>query len=63
MGEQAAVNADVKTKPHEDAVWSVLGDVMDPEIPVLSVVELGIVRYAHWTPRSEEHTSELQSRP
>ena len=25
-------------------VWSVLGDVPDPEIPVISVVELGIVR-------------------
>ena len=25
-------------------VWSVLGDVADPEIPVISVVELGIVR-------------------
>ena len=55
MGEQAAVNADFKTKPHEDAVWRVLGDVMDPEIPVLSVVELGIVRYAHWTPDGRLH--------
>lgn len=27
------------------AVWRVLEDVMDPEIPVLSIVELGIVRY------------------
>jgi ring-1,2-phenylacetyl-CoA epoxidase subunit PaaD len=32
----------------EHAVWRVLEGVMDPEIPVLSVVELGIVRYAHW---------------
>ncbi len=29
----------------EPAVWRVLEHVMDPEIPVLSVVELGIVRY------------------
>ena len=29
----------------EDAVWAVLRGVPDPEIPVLSVVELGIVRY------------------
>ena len=27
-----------------DAAWSVLGTVMDPEVPVISVVELGIVR-------------------
>jgi ring-1,2-phenylacetyl-CoA epoxidase subunit PaaD len=27
-----------------DAVWRYLEDVMDPEVPVLSVVELGIVR-------------------
>jgi ring-1,2-phenylacetyl-CoA epoxidase subunit PaaD len=26
------------------AVWRALGDVVDPEIPVVSVVELGIVR-------------------
>lgn len=29
----------------EEQVWSVLRSVMDPEIPVLSIVELGIVRY------------------
>jgi ring-1,2-phenylacetyl-CoA epoxidase subunit PaaD len=31
--------------PSEERVWRVLRSVMDPEIPVLSVVELGIVRY------------------
>jgi ring-1,2-phenylacetyl-CoA epoxidase subunit PaaD len=29
----------------ETPVWRVLRSVMDPEIPVLSVLELGIVRY------------------
>ena len=29
----------------EDRAWRALRSVMDPEIPVLSVVELGIVRY------------------
>ena len=29
----------------EDSVWAVLRGVPDPEIPVLNVVELGIVRY------------------
>jgi ring-1,2-phenylacetyl-CoA epoxidase subunit PaaD len=29
----------------EDSVWAVLRGVPDPEIPVLSVVDLGIVRY------------------
>jgi ring-1,2-phenylacetyl-CoA epoxidase subunit PaaD len=29
----------------EERVWRVLRAVMDPEIPVLSVVDLGIVRY------------------
>jgi ring-1,2-phenylacetyl-CoA epoxidase subunit PaaD len=28
----------------EDAVWAVLASVADPEIPVLSIVDLGIVR-------------------
>lgn len=49
------VNADAKIDSREDAVWSVLANVMDPEIPVLSVVELGIVRYAHWTPDQRLH--------
>ncbi len=30
------------------SVWSVLRDVADPEIPVLSVVDLGIVRFVRW---------------
>lgn len=28
--------------------WTVLGEVMDPEVPVVSVVELGIVRDLDW---------------
>jgi ring-1,2-phenylacetyl-CoA epoxidase subunit PaaD len=31
--------------PMEEQVWQVLRSVMDPEIPVVSVVDLGIVRY------------------
>lgn len=27
-----------------DEVWAILGEVLDPEVPVLSIVELGIVR-------------------
>jgi len=29
----------------EERVWQVLRSVMDPEIPVLNVIDLGIVRY------------------
>lgn len=36
-----------ETSTDEHAVWRLLETVMDPEIPVLSIVELGIVRYAH----------------
>jgi ring-1,2-phenylacetyl-CoA epoxidase subunit PaaD len=43
VNTQRDVNADDAGGP---AVWRVLEDVMDPEIPVLSIVELGIVRYA-----------------
>jgi ring-1,2-phenylacetyl-CoA epoxidase subunit PaaD len=32
----------------EHAVWSILETVLDPEIPVLSVVDLGIIRYVRW---------------
>ena len=31
-----------------DQVWQVLENVPDPEIPVLSVVDLGIVRHVKW---------------
>lgn len=41
--------------PRERAVWDLLENVMDPEIPVLSVVDLGIVRHAHWTPDERLH--------
>jgi len=34
----------------EARAWRVLGDVPDPEIPVLSVVDLGIVRSVHALP-------------
>ncbi len=30
--------------PTADTLWDVLGSVLDPEVPVLSVVDLGIVR-------------------
>jgi len=32
-------------EPEAERVWRLLGSVMDPEIPVLSVIDLGIVRY------------------
>jgi len=39
----------------DGTVWHVLEDVMDPEIPVLSIVDLGIVRYVHWSPEERLH--------
>jgi ring-1,2-phenylacetyl-CoA epoxidase subunit PaaD len=35
------------TSPVERDVWRLLTEVPDPEIPVLNVVELGIIRYVH----------------
>ena len=43
------------SRDRANVVWQVLETVMDPEIPVLSVVELGIVRYARWDPDSRLH--------
>jgi ring-1,2-phenylacetyl-CoA epoxidase subunit PaaD len=37
----------------EQQVWDVLEQVMDPEIPILSVVDLGVVRYVHCEARGE----------
>src|SRR5262249_25769241 len=37
------------TRPGADAaVWAVLASVPDPEIPVLSVCDLGIIRHVRW---------------
>lgn len=35
-------------RPDVAQIWAWLGDVPDPEIPVLSVVDLGIVRDVAW---------------
>ncbi|MFT5797258.1 MAG: ring-1,2-phenylacetyl-CoA epoxidase subunit PaaD [Candidatus Azotimanducaceae bacterium] len=35
-------------KPSVDQVWQWLGDVPDPEIPVISLVDLGIIRDVAW---------------
>ena len=34
----------VSVPPSRDEVWAVLHEVPDPEVPVLSVVDLGIIR-------------------
>jgi ring-1,2-phenylacetyl-CoA epoxidase subunit PaaD len=34
----------IAVKPLESAVWAALHDVYDPEIPTISVVDLGVVR-------------------
>ena len=34
--------------PSTEQVWDWLGEVPDPEIPVVSVTELGIVREVRW---------------
>ena len=36
------------TMPAIDVVWDALATVPDPEIPVISIVELGIVRDVAW---------------
>ena len=31
-----------------EQIWSALADVMDPEIPVISLIEMGIIRDVRW---------------
>lgn len=40
----AAPVAPAKAGAHAEQIWAWLGDVPDPEIPVISIVDLGIVR-------------------
>jgi ring-1,2-phenylacetyl-CoA epoxidase subunit PaaD len=39
--------------PDQQAVWNWLRDVRDPEVPVLSILDLGIVRNVEVTPSGE----------
>lgn len=45
MNQASASRPDRFVAPAEREVWRILADVPDPEIPVLSVVELGIIRH------------------
>ena len=46
----AAVPTPLKPRERESEAWRVLGEVQDPEIPVLSVVDLGVIRRVHVAP-------------
>lgn len=41
--------ASTSARPRVEEIWSWLRDVSDPEIPVVSVVDLGIVRDVTWS--------------
>lgn len=47
------------TRPLESAVWAALHDVHDPEIPTISVVDLGVVR----TVQTEEGSVRVELLP
>ena len=40
--------ADILTRPSDTEIWDWLGKVPDPEIPVISLVDLGIIRGFDW---------------
>jgi ring-1,2-phenylacetyl-CoA epoxidase subunit PaaD len=46
--EVKAVSALPRSRPSIDVVWAALATVPDPEVPVISIVELGIVRDVAW---------------
>ncbi len=35
-------------RPSDDEIWAALDDVKDPEVPVVSVVEMGIIQGFEW---------------
>jgi ring-1,2-phenylacetyl-CoA epoxidase subunit PaaD len=46
---------DMQTRlPSVEEIWAWLDAVSDPEIPVLSVIDLGIVRNVRWTEENEK---------
>jgi ring-1,2-phenylacetyl-CoA epoxidase subunit PaaD len=48
LADAAAAAARATPRPSLDAIWVALANVPDPEVPVLSVVDLGIVRSVAW---------------
>lgn len=48
LAATVAEAASAAQRPSWRLVWSVLGSVPDPEIPVVSVLDLGIVRAVQW---------------
>ena len=45
---------DVKTKSRVSEIWELLETVHDPEVPVLTVVDLGVVREVRETGKGIE---------
>ncbi|WP_298840618.1 1,2-phenylacetyl-CoA epoxidase subunit PaaD [uncultured Roseobacter sp.] len=39
----------VSDKPTTETVWGWLNQIPDPEIPVISLVDLGVIRDVHWS--------------
>jgi ring-1,2-phenylacetyl-CoA epoxidase subunit PaaD len=39
--------------PRDEAIWAALDEIADPEIPTISVVELGVIRGFAFEPRPE----------
>ena len=48
--------ADTEVRPSEAQIWAWLDEVPDPEIPVISLVDLGIIRDVSWTQDALEVT-------
>lgn len=46
--EAAIPTADAGSRPSIAAIWDALAAVPDPEIPVVSIIELGILRGVEW---------------
>jgi ring-1,2-phenylacetyl-CoA epoxidase subunit PaaD len=52
--KQATENTTASLSNEEQKLWQILHDVKDPEIPVLSIVDLGIVRNVQCSSRPGE---------
>ena len=48
VSERAIIPQALTERPSVEQIWRWLGDVPDPEIPVVSIVDLGIVRDVCW---------------
>src|SRR5690554_6216790 len=61
VGEEKEINMEMKE--WKEKIWGWLGEVMDPEVPVLTILDLGIVRELELTESQDKVSAKIWITP